>query len=109
MGLIKCPITILHAEVDKVAPIAGSEKIVEDANKVGKTNIKLIKFKEEGLGHIGISKHEDFPKVIRNAIIDAHEHYKNTMSKIWVCSQLCDEYILFINENFCRQQFANWK
>ena len=72
---IECPVTIFHAEVDHVAPISGSEQIVEDAKMSGKSNIKLIRFKEEGLGHIGISKHPEFPKVIKNAVVEAHKHY----------------------------------
>ena len=79
--MIECPVTIFHAEVDHVAPISGSEQIVVDANKSGKSNIKLIRFKEEGLGHIGISKHPDFPKVIREAVIEAHNYQNNKNSK----------------------------
>ena len=76
---IKCPVTILHAKNDKVCPIEGSEKILEDAKKSGKTNIKLVKFQEvgpEGNGHIGISKHEDFDEVIKSAVLDAHDYYE---------------------------------
>ena len=80
--MIACPVTIFHAEVDHVAPISGSEQIVKDANKSGKSNIKLIRFKEEGLGHIGISKHPDFPKVIREAVIEAHNYQNNKNSKL---------------------------
>ena len=80
--MIECPVTIFHAEVDPVAPISGAEQIIEDAKTSGKSNIKLIRFKEEGLGHIGISKHPDFPKVIRGAVVEAHEHYKGTASKL---------------------------
>ena len=79
--MIECPVTIFHAEVDHVAPISGSEKILEDAKKSGKSNIKLIRFKEEGLGHIGISKHVDFPKVVRDAVVEAHHSFKHTISK----------------------------
>ena len=79
--MIKCPVTIFHAEVDHVAPISGSEQLVIDAQKSGKSNIKLIRFKEAGLGHIGISKHADFPTVIRNAVVGAHEYYKQIDSK----------------------------
>ena len=80
--MIKCPVTIFHAEVDHVAPIAGAEKLVEDAKKSGKSNVKLIRFKEPGLGHIGISKHVDFPKVVRNAVVQAHEYFKNSDSNL---------------------------
>jgi len=76
---IKCPVTILHAKNDKVCPIEGSEKILEDAKKSGKTNIKLVKFQEvgpEGNGHIGISKHEDFDEVIKSAVLDAHNYHE---------------------------------
>ena len=45
-------------------------------------NVKLIRFKEEGLGHIGISKHPDFPKVIKNAVVEAHAHYKTKISNL---------------------------
>jgi hypothetical protein len=65
-----------------VCSISGSEQIVEDAKMSGKSNIKLIRFKEEGLGHIGISKHPDFPKVINIAVVEAHEHYKTKGSKL---------------------------
>jgi len=82
VSMIECPVTIFHAEVDHVAPIAGSEKILEDAKKSGKANIKLIRFKEEGLGHIGISKHVDFPNVIRDAVVEAHTSFKHTISKL---------------------------
>ena len=76
---IECPVTILHAKNDKVCPIEGSEKILEDAKKSGKTNIKLVKFQEvgpEGNGHIGISKHEDFDEVIKSAVLDAHNYHE---------------------------------
>ena len=82
LNIIKCPVAIFHAEVDHVAPIAASEKMVEDARKSGKSNVKLIRFKEPGLGHIGISKHADFPKVVRNAVVEAHEYFKNGNSKL---------------------------
>ena len=71
--------TIFHAEVDPVCPITGSERIITDTKKAGKPNIKLVRFKEEGLGHIGISKHIDFPKVIRNAVIEAHEFFETNI------------------------------
>ena len=79
VALIKCPVTILHAKNDKVCPIEGSEKILEDAKKSGKTNIKLVKFQEvgpEGNGHIGISKHKDFDEVIKSAVLDAHNYHE---------------------------------
>ena len=79
---IKCPVTIFHAKNDKVCPIEGSEKIVEDAKHSGKTNVKLVKFQEvgpEGNGHIGISKHEDFEKVVRTAVLDAHKYRSGTI------------------------------
>ena len=82
VSMIKCPVTIFHAEVDHVAPISGSEQLVIDAKKSGKSDIKLIRFKEAGLGHIGISKHADFPTVIRNAVVGAHEYYKQINSKL---------------------------
>ena len=59
--------------------MAGAEAILNDAKKSGKNNVKLIKFEEvgpEGKGHIGISKHEDFDKVVREAILAAHEYGK---------------------------------
>lgn len=62
---IKCPVAIFYAKNDKVCPIEGSEAILEDAKRSGKTNVKLVIFEEvgpEGNGHIGISKHEDFDK-----------------------------------------------
>ena len=71
--------TIFHAKNDLVVPMEGSEAILEDAKKSGKTNIKLVKFEKvgpEGNGHIGISKHEDFDKVVKNAVLEAHEYYK---------------------------------
>jgi len=80
--MIECPVTIFHAELDHVAPISGSEQIVKDAKDSGKTNIKLIRFKEEGLGHIGISKHPDFPKVVREAVIEAHSYYNKKKSNM---------------------------
>ena len=80
--MIRCPVTIFHAEVDHVAPIAGSEQLLQDVKKTGKSNIKLIRFKEKGLGHIGISKHADFPKVVRNAAVEAHEHFNHLNPKL---------------------------
>ena len=71
--------TIFHAEVDPVCPIAGSERLITDIKKSGKQNIKLVRFKEEGLGHIGISKHVDFPKVVRNAVIEAHDYFETNI------------------------------
>ena len=82
VSMIKCPVTIFHAEVDHVAPISGSEQLVIDAKKSGKSDIKLIRFKEAGLGHIGISKHADFPTVIRSAVVGAHEYHKQTNSNL---------------------------
>ena len=79
MAQIKCHVTIFHAKNDLVVPMEGSEAILEDAKKSGKTNIKLVKFEKvgpEGNGHIGISKHEDFDKVVKNAVLEAHEYYK---------------------------------
>merc|ERR1711997_112944 len=73
---IGCPVTILHAEHDPVCPIAMSERLVADVTASGKTNIKLIRFKEPGLGHIGISKHKDFPKVVHDAVAEAHKHFE---------------------------------
>jgi len=76
---IKCPLTIFHAKNDKVCPIEGSKAILEDAKKSGKTNVKLVIFEEvgpEGNGHIGISKHEDFDKVVQEAVLAAHDFTK---------------------------------
>ena len=72
-------------EIERIVQISPSfiKQIVVDANKSGKSNIKLIRFKEEGLGHIGISKHPDFPKVIREAVIEAHNYQNNKNSKSW--------------------------
>ena len=45
----------------------------------GKTNVKFVKFEEvgpEGNGHIGISKHEDFDKVVQEAVLAAHDFSK---------------------------------
>ena len=81
MADIKCPVTIFHAKNDLVTPMAGAEAILDDAKKSGKSNVKLIRFEEvgpEGKGHIGISKHEDFDQVVKDAVIGAHEYYKNT-------------------------------
>ena len=63
--------------------MAGSEAILEDAKKSGKTNIKLVKFEKvgpEGNGHIGISKHEDFDQCVNNAVLEAHEYSKSSNS-----------------------------
>ena len=79
MAQIECPVTIFHAKNDKVCPIEGSKAILEDAKKSGKTNVKFVMFEEvgpEGNGHIGISKHEDFDKVVREAVLAAHEYGK---------------------------------
>jgi dipeptidyl aminopeptidase/acylaminoacyl peptidase len=41
--LWRCPVRILHAEVDEVATIDNSEQLVKDAKEAGKTNIELVR------------------------------------------------------------------
>jgi hypothetical protein len=41
--LSRCPVRILHAEVDSVATIDNSEQLVADARQAGKTNIDLVR------------------------------------------------------------------
>jgi len=61
---IRCPIRILHAESDPVTPIAGAVDLEKDAKLDGKKNIELVRFTEEGLGHIGISTTKGFKEQI---------------------------------------------
>merc|ERR1711872_537713 len=52
---VKVPVRILHAEVDHVVPIQAAIDLYNDVKQSGKKNIELIRFEEDGLGHIGIS------------------------------------------------------
>lgn len=61
---IKVPMRILHAEVDQVCPIQCSVDLVNDAHQAGKHDINLVRFSEEGLGHIGISTTQGFKQEI---------------------------------------------
>ena len=74
---IGCPVTIFHAEDDHVCPITVAEHLVADATALGKTNIKLVRFKEAGMGHVGIAHHKDFPKVMHDAVVEAHKNYES--------------------------------
>jgi len=59
------PVRIFHAVVDPVCPLYGAKKLVEDVKKSGKDDIDIVIWEEEGLGHIGISTTESFPKEIK--------------------------------------------
>ena len=59
------PVRIFHAVVDQVAPLQGAKKLLEKVKKSGKDDIDIVIWEEEGLGHIGISKTESFPKEIK--------------------------------------------
>ncbi|XP_023341853.1 monoacylglycerol lipase ABHD12 isoform X2 [Eurytemora carolleeae] len=63
---IRVPVRILHAEVDQVVPIGQSVSLVEDSKQHGKLDIDLVRFDEEGLGHIGISTTRGFIKQIQD-------------------------------------------
>jgi len=52
---VKVPVRILHADVDHVVPIQAAIDLHNDVKQSGKKNIELIRFEEDGLGHIGIS------------------------------------------------------
>ena len=41
--LSRCPVRILHAEVDNVATIDNAEQLVSDAKQAGKNNIELVR------------------------------------------------------------------
>ena len=69
--------TILHAEHDHMAPIVASERLLADVRSSGKSNIKLVRFNDIGMGHIGISKHQDFSKVINEAVVEAHRYFES--------------------------------
>ena len=67
----------------QVTPPHLSDKLVADVRKSGKKNIKLIKWTEPDLGHIGISKTKGFPINIREFVQSLHAKDKDTKSKLW--------------------------
>jgi len=72
LSTLKIPVTVFHATVDHVVPIKVAEALVKDVKKMGKEDIKMIVWEEEGLGHIGISKTPQFPERIRDFVIAVH-------------------------------------
>jgi len=69
------PVRVFHATVDQVCPIEGSRKLIEDVKAGGKENIDLVVWEQEGLGHIGISKTESFPKEIERFALEVHRNF----------------------------------
>ena len=65
LSSLKVPVRIFHAVSDNVTPLSGAKKLVEDVKKSGKDDIDIVIWEEEGLGHIGISTTESFPKEIK--------------------------------------------
>jgi len=73
LATLEIPITIFHAECDPVCPIEFSELIIEDVKKMGKENIKMIRWTEDGLGHIGIAHTKTFPKHVKDYVQMIHQ------------------------------------
>jgi len=63
---IKVPVRILHADCDPLTPVEGAEQLVKDAHAAGKMDVNLVRFTEEGLGHIGISTTAGFQNQIQD-------------------------------------------
>jgi len=82
LSTIKIPVTIFHAEADKICTIEMAEELVEDVKKMGKENIDMIRWSdkdisaEDHLGHNGITKAETFPKYVRQFVESVHFHYQ---------------------------------
>jgi len=72
LAQLKIPVTIFHATDDKVAPIVLAHKLVEDVEKMGKYDVNLVVWEDEGLGHNGIPKTEEFPKEFRKFVVNVH-------------------------------------
>ena len=63
----------------QVTPPHLAEKLVADVKSNGKKDISLIKWTEDNLGHIGISKTKSFPKHVRDFVMSLHK--KETAQK----------------------------
>merc|ERR1711971_526195 len=59
------PVRVFHAVVDPVCPIEPTRLLVKELKEAGKTNIDMVEWEQDGLGHIGISKTPSFPAEIQ--------------------------------------------
>jgi len=66
------PVRVFHAVVDQVCPIEATRQLVEELIARGKTNIDLVEWDQEGLGHIGISKTSSFSSEIERFASGVH-------------------------------------
>jgi len=62
---LQIPVRVFHATSDNVTPLDGARHLVEDVQERGKTNIDMVIWEDEGLGHIGISKTKTFREEIK--------------------------------------------
>jgi len=70
------PVRVFHAVVDPVCPIEPTRLLVKELREGGKTNIDMVEWEQEGLGHIGISKTPSFPAEIKRFANDVHARSK---------------------------------
>jgi len=62
---LQIPVRVFHATSDNVTPLEGAKQLVEDVQAMGKSNIDIVIWEEEALGHIGISKTKTFRQEIK--------------------------------------------
>jgi len=86
LAQLTIPVTIFHATDDKVAPIILAHKLVEDVEKMGKYDVNLVVWEDEGLGHNGIPKTPEFPKEIRKFVVNVHRVCKRPCIRRYSCT-----------------------